>query len=157
MKVENMKWADMEGLITRRLNTLAMCKRGAVETDINQMTEKLGEYPIYTKAELKEQGAKLAKEKQIACKVTIQQCKDMSGSELNNMTYNRLLKIDKKAGVHPGAKIWTDKSKAIKEQRVARLAALDGDFMDVTDTFRLGIKDISEFPAESERLEAMAW
>ena len=51
MRVKDMNYDDMSQLVQRRLNKLAMCKRGVVETDINKQLADLGNEPTFTKAE----------------------------------------------------------------------------------------------------------
>lgn len=157
IKIQDMQWADMERLITSRLSRLAMCKRGAVETDINEMRAKLGHEPRWSEQEHIDARVKASTELQKAFKITLADIKKHSLNDLLNLVRKRTEKIQIKYQEHPDAAKWRKEYVCLQRQREERLATLDSDFQDVSDMFRLGILDISQLPAEYDKLEALNW
>ena len=157
MKVKNMEWKDMEGMVTRQLNKLAMCKRGTLETAINELHEKNGDCPKMTPAEIRKQRKDNRKAVQKACSVTLEEIKDKENYQIQSMIRERLDQVTKAIGVHPKAKAWQTRHDNINKQKHERMAELNSDFDDVADAFRLGMKPIQEFPAELIKLEQREW
>ncbi len=156
-QVRKMDWAELKELIERRLNKLAMCKRGHVETDTNNQIEKLGKRPTYTRKQEEAIQDGLAKKIQKAMTPTLKQVRNMGPRELQSHISDKVFKIKEGAFVHPGVKAWEEKRKVINEQRAARIAELDADFQEVVDEFLLGGIDVTNFPEKLEALEMRDW
>lgn len=157
MKVQDMQWKDMEGMVSRRLSKLAMCKRGSIHTDINAMVKKLGKRPRFTKAELETHRKNTVSAIKKAWTPTVSECKRLGHYDLSNLLSRRASKVEEKYKTHPEAHKYDLAIARFKKQEEERIAQLDGDFMDVSDSFKLGITPITEFPAKFDELEAMEW
>lgn len=158
VNVENMTWNDLRDLVTRRLNRLAMCKRGAVQTDINAQAEKLGKCPEFTKEERQKIDEGLAKKIKKAMTPTIADVNRMSSIHaLGNTLTRRAEKVKDGCYDHPGKQEWCRKVDLLKQQETERIATLDSDFQDVIDEFTLSGADVGQFRKEFNRLDAMEW
>lgn len=157
MNVRDMEWKDMEQMVTRRLNSLKMCKAGQIATDFNDQVKALGDVPTFTADEREEIQAALAKRIQKAMTPSLAEIRKVPPYELQKRISDRVAKIREAAFVHPDKAGYDKKLSLLKQQKAERDATLDGDFMDVADEFKLGIKKIEDFPAAYAKLEAMAW
>lgn len=157
IKVQNMQWTDMEQMVTRRLRTLKMCKSGHIATDYNKQIDALGPKPAFTDEERKANQAAMSKAIQKALTPTLAECKAMNVNSLVSMLNDRAREVASKKGEHPKLASWNKKVALLKQQKTEREAQLDGDFMDAEDEFKLGLKEITEFPAVYAKLEASVW
>lgn len=157
--LKQMTWQEAKAFIDSRLNRLAMCKRGSLETDIQSQKKALGNQPRFTAAEEAVIMDNLADTIAKKCKVTkslAKKCKSDPHAIGNEIT-RKVSEITKKAYVHPDLAEWKEAREKIDEQHRAREATLDGDFRDCLDDFILGNKEIGEFPQEYNKMEAREW
>ena len=161
MNVDNMSWEEMKQLVERRLNRLAMCKRGTLATDISNMKEKLGPQPRFTEEERKEIDKALAPKVKKAMTPTPTDmkkfAKDGSLHILNSRCTQRAQKILDDRYKHPGVKKWNEEMSLINLQAKEREASLDGEFQEVMDQFLIGEITISKFIEVYAELEAREW
>ena len=156
--VSGMDHKEMVAMVTRRLDKLAMCKRGVIETDMNTAYAALGNPPSYTKKERESIANGLHKRVAKALTPTMGLFKKYRDAiPLSNYLLNRARAIEKGAYVHPDLAKYHKNREKISQQRAERIATLDGDFQDVKDEFILGIRKIQELPAEFDKLEARIW
>lgn len=149
-----MNWKQMKDIVERQLNKLAMCKRGAIQTDINKQVKDLGKQPAFTMDERNEIKLALAKKVQKAMTPTLAQAKKYNTRELANILESRAQKVMEKAYDHPERPAWDEARKRIKKQAEEREATVDGDIQDILDQFTLGIKQVEDFPAIRDEFEA---
>lgn len=160
MKVENMKWEDMKGLVERRLNRLAMCKRGTLQTDINKLKEALGKRPVYTSEERLEIDKALAPKIKKALTPTAADMKlfgEYGLSQVQQEATKRANKIMKNRYDHPDEPNWKKSMQLIEQQEKERNAQLDGDFQEIMDQFLIGEIEIKEFIEIYADMEAREW
>jgi len=159
VEVSGMTWNDMKALVERRLNKLAMCKRGAIQTDINKQMEALGSKPVYTEEEREVIQESLNEKIRKAMTPTKSVIKKANGdcTEISRILRNKGLAVKEGAFEHPDVDKWRKQSELLGKQGEEREATLDGDFQEVLDRFLLKVLDISEFPAELQRLEETTW
>ena len=158
IKVDDMKWSDMEGMVTRRLSKLAMCKRGTLKTEINEREEALGKRPHKTEEEIAGDRKAMASDLKKALTPTLKDCIELDYNVLYRKIDDRVKRVQKKyQQEYAPAAEWDKKMASLKEEYKAREAQLDGDFMDVEDSFKLGITPITDFPTEYASLETRSW
>jgi hypothetical protein len=158
-KIGDMQHQQMVRLITSRLDRLSMCKRGVVETDINEQKKNLGNKPVYTPEERVVIQEGLAKKIQKAMTPTASMIKKHHSDThyISQELAARGKKVLEGAFVHPGEAAWKNQLALIQKQHDERIATIDGDFQDIKDEFILGVKDISEFSKELLKLEQGVW
>lgn len=161
-KVQSMEWKDAHSLVKRRLDKLAMCKRGVLMTEINKLVEDLGEAPSYTDEERERINAALLPRIRKALTPTAAMMKRHGSSTrlialIQNECRNKATKIEEGRYNHPARPAYDKKIKAVHKQQDERLAELDSEFQDVLDSFTLGTLDISDFPQALEKLETRSW
>lgn len=157
--VSGMKHEEMVALIRRRLNKLAMCKRGTVSSDINKMREDLGNAPMYYKeerADIAKKSFSLIKKAMTPTLTLIKKYAD-DNRGLAQELIRRGDKATSTLYVHPNRKQWDKDREILKHQEDARIGTLDADFQDVEDEYILGIKEISELPNDLVELEKREW
>lgn len=170
MNVQDMKWDDMKGLVERRLNKLAMCKRGTLQTEVNERKKALGDEPRYTKEERAKIDKSLAAEAKKALTPTtaeIRKClaeAEKYGQQLphalaglGSTKLQAFTKKHKDRYVHPKRNAWRTAMEKLQQEHKEREATLDGDFQDEMDAFLVGEYTIQEFPARYQALEAREW
>lgn len=155
--VGDMSWNDMKELVSRRLKRLQMCKLGTIATDINQQAQALGPKPTLTKEERAKIKEGLAAKVKRAMTPTLSMIRRSDISSLAHELKLKGNKVTEGAYVHPDLKEWETKMEMLKEQERSRQAQCEADFQDTEDCFSLKIYDISQFPAEYEKLEVREW
>jgi len=158
IKVEDMKWSDMEGMVTRRLHKLAMCKRGVLESEFNKREEEMGRCPRKTKKEEAADRVVMAAELKKVMTPSLKDCKELDFYSLLHKQQKQAERVrNKYSREYAPAVAWKKKMAALGEERKARMAELDGDFMDLEDSFKLGLISITDFPQEYAKMEARSW
>lgn len=152
-----MSWAEMKEIVDRQIDKLALCKRGAIFSDINEQLEVLGREPQYTKEEKEAIKNGLDKKIKKALTPTLAQVRKYSLSDLKQKLNKQVEAVLRDAFVHPNLKAWKKKRDAIKQQERERIATLDGDVQDIKDRFHLGIVPIEDFPKVRDEFEAKDW
>lgn len=160
--VNNMNHKDMVELVRRRLGKLAMCKRGSVSTDINKRIEALGPKPTSTAAQKKAAAKKVASAVRKAMTPTADEIQEVLGgySSLYNISHKmqqRAERIISAATKNPAEDKWQRDVSRLKDQESTRQALLDQDFLDVEDTYILGIKTLDMLGDDLILLEQREW
>ena len=157
--VSGMEHSEMVELVRRRLNRLAMCKRGSVSSDINGAKEKLGKVPVYTKDERKvvAEGAAGKIKKALTPTLALIKKYDQDLTGLASFLRIRANKVTEGLYVHPKKGQWDKDMASLNHQQDARIGTLDADFQDVEDEYILGVKSISELPKDLLELEQREW
>jgi len=155
--VGDMSWNEMRELVNNRLKRLQMCKMGSIATDINKQVEALGPKPSLTKEDRAKIKEGLAAKVKKAMTPTLAMIRRLSVSDLAHELRLKGAKVVEGAYIHPDLKEWEAKIKMLQEQERAREAQCEADFQDTKDCFALKVFDISQFPAEYEKLEVREW
>ncbi len=156
--VSGMEHKEMVELVRRRLSKLAMCKRGSVSSDINEMVEKLGPAPTYTaskRLKIKESSVSILRKAMTPTLAMAKKCE--TASYLANELRLKGEKAVKDMYKHPLLDKYTENVKKLKAQGDTRIGCLDADFQDVEDEYILGVKTISSLPGDLLILEQKEW
>lgn len=156
--VDGMSHAEMLAMVNRRINKLAMCKRGVLETEKNKVLEAHGNTPEFTKEEREKIETGLEKRLVKALTPTVGMLRKSANiSSLADTLANKAYKIRQEAFIHPDKESWTKRRKQLIEQFDARMAVLDADFQEATDNFALGLYVITDLLKVLEDLEKQDW
>lgn len=163
IEIGGLSWKEMMDMVNRRLDRLAMCKRGTISTEINKKITDIGPRPEWSKADEAAALPTLLKKVEKASKPTPAEIKNFikCGGYYEDQLFSgaktRVKKLLKESKEHPGVPKWEAKKAQLKEQETTRIAMLDVDIQTAKDEFALMVRPIEDLPSVLIDLEMREW